>query len=195
MSDNMTELQPEQIEKLVAENKKERKKKRWLILLLLLLLAFACAGGYLWWKEYSRPKSKYEMDQNALAGFLPGKTQEEIEAELNRIIAEGRFNASINSEMTLENGKLNVHIENVPANNYDMMVEVYLYPHENDTEDAQLIYKSGVIQKGFYIDTVDAQTNVEPGVYDGRALFTAVTADETQEEIGQTALNVIIQVK
>ena len=135
------------------------------------------------------------MDQNALAGFLPGKTEEEIQEELNRIIEEGRFNASINSQMTLKDGKMDVHIENVPANNYDMMVEVYLYPHEGSQDDAQLIYKSGIIKQGFYIESADAQTTVPSGDYDGLAVFTALMPDDTQEEIGQTALSVIISVR
>ena len=83
------EFKDQQEESLDREKKK--KKKRWLILLLLLLLCFVCGGGYYFWRE-SRPKSKFEMDQNALAGFLPGKTEEEIQEELNRIIEEGRFN-------------------------------------------------------------------------------------------------------
>ena len=177
---------------------KEKKKKRglpFLIILLLLLLGAGCVGGYLYWKEATRPKSKYETDMNALAGFLPGKTKEQIEAELNRIIEEGRFNASINSEMTLENGEMDVHIENVPANNYDMLVDVYLYPELNSTENPELIYQSKIVKKGFYIDKAEASTTVKPGIYDGLAVFHAIMPDETQEEVGQTALQVIIRVK
>ena len=180
------------------EETEEKKKKKWiplLILFLLLLFIAAGVGGYRYWKEASRPKSKYETDMNALPGFLPGKTKEQIEAELNRIIEEGRFNASINSEMTLENGKLNVHIENVPANNYDMMVEVYLYPTQNRTDDAELIYQSKIVKRGFYIEDADASTSVAPGLYDGLAVFHAIMPDDTQEEIGQTAFQVVIRVQ
>lgn len=173
------------------EKKKSRKKR--LLVLLLLLLCLACAGGYFIWKN-SQPKSKYENDLNALAGFLPGKTQEEIEAELNRIIDEGRFNASINGEMTLADGMLDVCIENVPANNYNMVVEVYLYPKESG-ENPELIYQSGIVRQGFYIEKAEAKTSVEPGSYEGLAVFHAIMPDETEEEIGQTALNVLITVK
>ena len=193
--ENKEECKEEQHMIEEVPEKKKKKKKKWLILLLLLLLCFTCAGGYVYWKKMTAPQGKFEADMNALEGFLPGKTQEEIEAELSRIIAEGRFNASINSEMTLENGQMNVHIENVPANNYDMMVEVYLYPHQGSTEDAQLIYQSKLVKKGFYIDTAEAETSVKPGNYDGLAVFHAIMPDDTQEEVGQTALSVIIRVK
>ena len=179
----------------VEEKKKKKKWLPFLILFLLLVLGVGCVGGYRYWKEATRPKGKYETDMNALAGFLPGKTKEQIEAELNRIIEEGRFNASINSEMTLENGQLNVHIENVPANNYDMLVDVYLYPELNSSENPELIYQSKIVKRGFYIDTAEASTTVEPGIYDGLAVFRAIMPDDTQEEVGQTALQVIIRVR
>ena len=174
--------------------KEKKKKKKWPLLLLLLLLCLACGGGYYIWKS-SQPKSKYETDLNALAGFLPGKTEEEIQNELNRIIEEGYFNASINGEMTLANGSLDVHIENVPANHYDERVEVYLYPDPNDTQNAELIYESGIIKIGFYIEDGKAKTSVKPGKYLGKAVFYAIMPDETQEEIGKTILDVLIEVK
>lgn len=189
LKENFTVPQTEKKEK-----KKKKKKKKWLLLLLLLLLCFACGGGYYVWKS-NQPKSKYEADMNALAGFLPGKTDEEIQNELNRIIEEGYFNASINGEMTLENGSLNVHIENVPANHYDERVEVYLYPDQNDPENSQLIYESGIIKIGYYIEDGEAKTDVKPGKYIGRAVFHAITPDEAQEEIGKTILDVLIEVK
>lgn len=189
----MSEIKEEQTG-FKTRGKEKKKSKKGLILLLLLLLCFACGGGYFIWKS-NQPKSKYETDLNALEGFLPGKTKEQIEEELNRIISEGRFNASINGELTLENKKMDVHIENVPANNYDMVVEVYLYPTHGSTENAELVYKSGVIKRGFYIEEGDASTTVEPGDYEGLVVFHAIMPDDTQEEIGQTALSVVIHVK
>lgn len=177
-----------------TEEKEKKKKKKWLLLLLLLLLCFACGGGYYVWKS-NQPKSKYEADMNALAGFLPGKTDEEIQNELNRIIEEGYFNASINGEMTLENGSLDVHIENVPGNRYDEQVEIYLYPDYKNEENAELIYTSGLIKIGYYIENGEAKTSVKPGKYLGKAIFHAIMPDETQEEIGKTILDVLIEVK
>lgn len=174
------------------QEQKPKKKRKWLILLLILLLLGGLTAGLLWWKEYTRPKSKFEMDQNALEGFLPGKTDEEIQNELNRIIAEGRFNAACNSQMKLENGKLDVHIENVPANNYDMLVKVYLI---NEEQKSELVYESGLIQPQHYIEEGDAHTTAEPGTYDGKVVFQAISRDELQEEIGSVVLDVIITVK
>ena len=162
---------------LADQPKEKKKKKRWIIILILLLLALCAGGGYVLYQNM-KPQSKFDIDRNALEGFLPGKSEEEIQAELNRVIEEGNFNASINTQLTLEKKKLDVRIENVPANNYYMQVDIYLYPHQGSTDDSELIYQSGVIMQGKYI-----------------AVFHALTPDENLEEIGATAANVVIQVK
>ena len=188
-------------EECLEREPKQKKKKRWLILLLILLLLGAAGAAAYQFYENSRPKSKFEMDQNALAGFLPGKTEEEIQAELSRIIEEGKFNVSMNSQMILKNGKLDIRVENVPANHYNMQVDLYLYPNEGSQEGAELIYQSGVIKPGYNIEEVDVKTKIPAGVYDGQAVFHALqtrsnAADESDmEEIGATALNVVIKVE
>lgn len=159
-----------------------------IVLILILLLAYC---GY----EQLRPKSRHELDRNALEGFLPGKTEEEIQAELDRIIDESRFNVTINSLITLRDGKADVRIENVPANNYYMQVDLYVYPETGSTDNPQMIYQSGVIQQGHYIETADAETDLPEGYYDGLAVFHALYPDETMEEIGQTSMNVVIHIE
>ncbi len=177
----------------VTSGEKKKRKKVWILILLILLL-LGIGGGYLLWNNL-RPKSQYELDRNALEGFLPGKTEDEIKAELNRYIKEGFFNVSMNPQMTLKDGKLDVHIENVPANHYDTQVDIYLYPHLENQEDAELIYHSGIIKPEFYIDEVEVKTSVAPGTYNAKATFHAITRDEKQEEMGSTDLNVIITVQ
>ena len=59
-------------EELNQQPKKKKGKKRWLLLLLLLLLLGAGGGAFYYWKQ-SQPLSKWQEDQNALEGFLPGK--------------------------------------------------------------------------------------------------------------------------
>ena len=96
---------------------------------------------------------------------MPWVTEEEIQAELNRVIEEGNFNASINTQLTLEKKKLDVRIENVPANNYYMQVDIYLYPHQGSTDDSELIYQSGVIMQGKYIVDLNTGECYKQGPY------------------------------
>lgn len=177
----------EQKEEQQPEEKK--KKKKWLLLLLLLLfLILGGVGGFLIWKNM-QPKSQYELDRNALEGFLPGKSKRDIQAELDRIIEKGRFNVSMSPTPVVKDKKISVAIENVPANNYYMQVEVYIYPDKEDSDKTELIYKSGMIKQGYYIEEGDLQkgVSVKAGTYDGIAIFHAFNP-ETTEEIGSTAM-------
>lgn len=171
------------------------RKGKWLLFLLLILVLVLAGGtGVLLWKRSApQPKSQYELDANALAGFLPGRSQEEIEAELNRIIEKGFFNVSINPTPVIETDKtMNLNIENVPANHYLMQVNVYLLDKNNKET---LLYRSGIIKPGFHIGTVTVSGNLPaPGQYNGRADFSALYPD-TQENIGQTSATMLITVK
>lgn len=187
MSDKENIEHTEQKEEQQPEEKK--KKKKWLLLLLLLLLLIlGGVGGFFVWKNM-QPKSQFELDRNALEGFLPGKSKRDIEKELNRIIEKGRFNVSMNPTPIVKDKKINVAIENVPANNYYMQVEVYIYPDKEDSDKTELIYKSGMIKQGYYIEEGDLQkgVSVKAGTYDGIAIFHAFNP-ETTEEIGSTAM-------
>lgn len=187
MSDKENIEHTEQKEEQQPEEKK--KKKKWLLLLLLLLLLIlGGVGGFFVWKNM-QPKSQFELDRNALEGFLPGKSKRDIEKELNRIIEKGRFNVSMNPTPIVKDKKINVAIENVPANNYYMQVEVYIYPDKEDSDKTELIYKSGMIKQGYYIEEGDIQkgVSVKAGTYDGIAIFHAFNP-ETTEEIGSTAM-------
>lgn len=187
--DNLDRL----LEGRLEEKKKKRKKRRkWIILFIILLLLLLSIGGCFMWKK-AKPQSKYDIDRNALEGFLPGKTQQEIEAELSRIIEEGRVNVAMNPTPILKDGKLNVTIENVPANRYYLQVDVYLYPEQGNADKSELIYSSGVIKQGFYVEEGDAKTKVNPGQYDGLAVFHALYPD-TLEEIGTTGMTLVITV-
>lgn len=186
----------EKAENVENTDKKKKKARRIrgiiiaLIILLLLGLAAACCGY-----EMLRPKSRQEIDKNALEGFLPGKSEEEIQAELNRIIDESRFNITINTMITYENKEADVRIENVPANHYYMQVDLYIYPDENSTDNPQLFYKSGIIPQGRYIEKAEASTDLPQGYYNGLAVFHAIYPDKTMEEVGSTSMNVVILVK
>ena len=178
--------------RLKKQRKKERGRKKWY--LLLAVLVAAAAAGCLFLYGQLRPKSRYELDRNALEGFLPGKTEAEIQAELNRIIAEGRVNISMNPTPVVKDGRINVRIENVPANHYLLQADVFLYPEKGNPDKAERIYSSGVIRQEYYIEEGEIEKEIEPGAYDGIAVFRALDP-KTQEEIGSTSLTLVITVE
>lgn len=172
--------------------KEKKGHKKWILLILLLVVILA-AGGITVWKLTHRALSQYEIDANALAGFLPGKSAQEIQDELNRIVAKGYFNVSINPTPTIDkNGTMNLNIENVPANHYWMQVNVSLI--QPDGKEL-LIYQSGIIKQGFHISNINTKVKLpSPGKYNGRADFSALQPD-TQENIGATTATMLITVQ
>ena len=161
--------------------KKKKKKKsgrKWLIILLiLLLLAVLIAGGILVYKvNQKREFERYQFDTSAMEGRIQMMTEEEIQAELNRVVEEGMFNISIASSVVFdpktEMGE--ARIENIHANNYHMQVDIFL----DDT--GELVYSSKLIQPGYSIEHIKLDRKLAPGEYRATAIFSAITKKELQ---------------
>lgn len=172
--------------------KPHSRKKRAVFLAAAAVIAAALVLSGFFAARSLRPKTQYELDRDALAGFLPNKSQKEIEEELNRIIDESRFNVSVNPTPVIENGRINVMIENVPANHYWMQADIYIQDPGQKKET--LIYHSGIIRQGYYIDSGEAENTPAPGQYNGRAVFTAIKPD-SDEEIGKVEATMVVFVE
>lgn len=175
----------------------EKKKKggiflKVLLILLLLVIIFGI-GVLIALQLMPKEKSQFEIDADALAGFVSTRTEAEVQAELDRVIDESRFNISINPMITVESdGTADVMVENVPANHYLMQVTINCYYPDGTIEP---IYESGLIPPGYCIETADITGNIPPqGDYDAIAEFKALH-QETQEEIGSTAATIVVSVK
>ena len=185
-------IEKDQNRQMPGVKKKKKSIKTGSILLLFAVVVLLATTGGLAFLVYSQSarQSKFEEDRNALEGFLPGKSEAEIQKELNRIIDESRLNISMNPTPVIRDGKINVMLENVPANNYYLQADVYIYTDE-ETLDMQQVYQSGIIEQGFYIESGDVMEIPEGGRYNGIAVFHALYP-ETLEEIGQAAMNIVV---
>ena len=127
---------------------------------------------------------------DAQLGQLEGKTEELIVEELNRIVEEGMFNISINTQPEFPDGSSpgNLCIENSPANHYLMVVEITL----NDT--GEQVYTSGALEPNYHIQEAKLDRALAKGTYPATATFYAYTAD-TQELVGTAGaeMQLIIQ--
>ena len=171
-----------------AEEKPKRKKWLLLLILLLLLIGFGCVAKQTFGKGAGAAVSSF-FDPNAQNGNLPGKTQEEIQAELDKIVEEGMFNISIASIVVVDaDGNADVRIENIAANHHNMTVSITL---DDETEP---IYESAGLAPGQYIETVQFDRKLPAGEYSATALFTAYDL-ETLEPQGQAAAKISILVR
>ena len=130
------------------------------------------------------------FDPNATTGILPGMTDEQIIEELNRIVEEGMFNISINTQISFPNGTAEgqAYIDNISANHYNMTVQIVL----DDTGES--VYQSGGIRPGQYIENITLSKALPKGSYKATAIFTAHDPED-QSEVGQAAAEVLLTVE
>ncbi len=120
-------------------------------------------------------------------GQLDGKTQEEIQAELDRVVQEGMMSISISSVVEFENGTSEGEwkIENSPANHYLMQVEVAI------SDTGEVIYTSEILEPNYHIQYAALDVDLPAGSYPCTATFFALDPD-TEQLVGQTAARVTV---
>ncbi len=173
-------------------NSKERKKKKPLILVIILLAAVITLLIMLLVRQ-NKPQEVIApgmRDAGALIGQIDGKTDEEIQAELDRIVDEGMFNISINTDIAMKNGdeEAELRIENVPGNKYLMKVKITL------DDSGEVLYTSGLIEPNYHIQSAKFSKALAKGAYAATATFTALNPD-TEEAIGNAAAKITITVE
>lgn len=109
--------------------------------LVAALLAGFVAYNLLHWK-----------DPRARKGYYEGKTDEEIQADLDRQVDWYSMEISVASVMELAEGetRAEARIENVENNHCDQKVRMYL---TDDPDD--VLFESGAIAPGAYLQYVD----------------------------------------
>ena len=144
----------------------------------------ACVLGFMAFSNAGQGR-----DPNAALGQLEGKTPEEIQAELDRIVEEGMFNISIASSVEFADGASEgeLRIENVPNNPYLMKVEIT----RDDT--GETVYASGMIEPNHHIQNARLDVDLEAGDYPCTAVFYAYGKDDEQL-VGQAAAKMTVSV-
>ncbi len=155
-----------------------------IIVILVILLLRSCPGGE------KHIITDYDRDPNASIGQLEGKTPEEIQAELNRIVEEGMFNVSINATPVFHSGSEagSLKIENIPANHYNMKVKITL------DKTGETIYQSGIIEPNHHIENARLDVPLPKGSHAATAIFTAYEP-ETNSVMGNAAVKINILVE
>lgn len=129
------------------------------------------------------------IDGESEIGGLQTRSEEEIQADLNKKVEASMINISMNLSPVFQTGesKGNLLIVNEEINNYMQVVEIYL----NGTNE--LIYRSGGIPVGSKIEMASLDRALEKGDYDCTAYFNAVNS-ETGELIGKAGAAITISV-
>lgn len=170
---------------------KQKKSKKWIIPVVLLAVAVLAA---LFCLKYCAPdtRTKSQRDMDAMLGQMPGKTQKDYQDVLNKVVEEGMFNISINSNVVVTGGRAEVGIENIPGNHYLMKVEIYLRGENGNRK----MYESGLIAPGYYIEQTEIDTGgLAPGSYAAIAVFHAIDEEDETTEAGTSRMEISLTVK
>lgn len=155
----------------IQEGSQKKKKKIILLIILLLLIALAIAFC-------RKSRDLDQMQEQAVVGNikkgrLPG-TEALKEAE------EDRVRMQINSESVFADGESegNLYIGNPDTNQYDMEVTITL------ADSGTIVYQSGRIPPGYYIDRDKLQTVLAAGIYAAKASIVYYNGEEVQISYG-----------
>lgn len=131
-----------------------------------------------------------DLEPNVIAGPLPGKTDEQIAAELQQQLDESMIGFSIETEMTFEDGAAEgpISFEN-PAGNAKLL---RLTITRDDT--GETVYRSGLLKPGTYVEKSRLETDLPAGTYRCTALVEAY-AENDRHYLGAAAAGVTITVK
>lgn len=170
--------------------KKEKKGKLQLLVIFLLLAMLALGAGMLYQLMKDDAMDRLTRDSLALGGMLPGKTPEEISNLLSEKVEEGMVNIGIAAEPVFEkNGKKGrIGIENIAANHYSFRVTLSM------DETREVVYESGLLDPGYYIEFVELNRKLQAGDYPATASIVTYSLDETEDEIAETRVKLVLHV-
>lgn len=174
------------------KQEQNKRKKKSLTPLLILILIGICAGMgyYIYTMNQQNQMGRLARDEAALGGMLPGKTPQEISDILNAKVEEGMVNIGIQGEPVFEqNGKKGLlGIENIEANQYSFQVDLTL------DETGEVIYSSGLIDPGYYVEYVELNQTLQAGDYPATAVFTTYSLDESEDKIAEARVKLTLHV-
>lgn len=181
------ELSTEAPESAAEEEKPDRSRRRRVVSAVVALLLLLLVGAGAWFLLGGAGDDFFDL--NAKSGQAPYKTQEEMQAELDRVVDEGMFNISIANVIQFDDGASTgtAYIENVPGNRYLMQVSITL----DDT--GETVYESKALKPDSYIESIELSNDLEAGNYPATATFKALD-QQSHEEVGQAAAKVTLAV-
>lgn len=165
-------------------DKKDKRKKiiQGIIIALILLLLSIVVLHRLGFIRFPWEEQRMVIG-NVQRGHLPGLSDEELLAELQRQADENNVTVQLNSRPVFENGESegSLFIGNPEANQWDKHVEISL------GETGELLYDSGIIPSGYFIQNDRLLKVLEEGTHSAVANITFYDGNEV---VTRTTFNI-----
>lgn len=164
-------------------------KKRKTMFVSALILFCLGIGVYFYLNSWIPENNRLPRENDAVEGYLPGMSDEEIQKMMDEKVAEGSVQISINSSLIFKDGKSrgNVRIENSKNNHYLMIVEMIR------KDNRKTIFKSGVIEPGYYLEKARLKGNLPAGDYPVEVHFKNYDMN-TEEYVGEAVAECTIHI-
>ena len=174
-----------------AQKRRGKITGRRLIAGIVVLLILLLGGAFIYQHFGGRPSDTVLLEDSVKAklGQLEDKTNEEIEAALNEVVAEGSVCISINMNPVFLSGDSEgtLKIENGPMNLYNQRVTITL------ADTGEEIYQSGLMPVNSHIQQDKLAVELDAGEYNAIAVFHAHDVD-TDAEVGTAIAQIRISV-
>lgn len=123
-----------------------------------------------------------DVSPGTVKAYRPGTSASGGEGSL-----DGTFEVYANTNLTIEDGKMNLMGQNISTNSDDCYIEVVL----KDSEE--VIYKSDILSPGYSIEEASVNTSMSAGEHSGKVIFNVL--DESGDVKNTVRLNAKITVK
>lgn len=175
----------------IPDQREERRQKRLYLALTLAVLLLLTAAVF--WKG-DKPQYSDKMEPNAVNGVMPGKSEQQLQEELNQTAMEKQVAVTLNSEIVFpgpgESGS--ILFEN-SAVNTDKLLRLELYLGEDD--GGTLIYQTGYLRPGSYVPSAKLNVTLEPGAYRCTA-YIYVNRESDEAYLGRLSVgNIVVTVQ
>lgn len=169
-------------------DKKDKRKKivQGIIIALILLLLSIVVLHRLGFIRFPWEEERMVIG-NVQRGHLPGLSDEELLAELQRQADENNVTVQLNSRPVFENGESegSLFLGNPEANPWDKHIEISL------EETGKLLYDSGIIPPGYFIKNDSLLKVLEEGIHPAVA---NITFFDGNEAITRTIFNIEVKI-
>lgn len=161
------------------------KRRNVVIAVVVAVIAFAVAAAALLMFG-----ARDDMEPNVIVGSVPGKSQDEVMAELQAKLDESMIGFTIETSMTFERGDAQgaISFEN-PAGNGKLL---RLTITRDDTGEE--VYRSGFVEPGSYVGSDQLDVNLPAGTYTCTALIEGYTLDD-RRYLGAAAAGITVTVQ
>ena len=183
---------------MAVKSREETEQRKRRIAVIVIALLFAALAAFLLLRPKraaeqitpDAPQSGIVWDENAEAGGLTQRSEEEIRAELNRKVEQGMINISMNTSPVFESGTAegNLLIVNSERNRYSQTV----YIVRKDTGEE--VYRSGGIPVGSKVERARLAVDLPAGTYECVAYFNNVDP-HTGAILGTAGAEIVVTVR